>query len=283
MKKFLTTLSILTSLFLFSCQKESDFSNGNGGGGSTSGTMLVKMVSKNGSDSVVTVYEYNAGKKLINEKTVGMSGGIDEGNEVRYYRNSSGIVTRYVQINSNFVMAGIDSVTTFVHYNTSSLRYTSTVQEISLLGFSVLDSMVFVYDGSGKVVHSDLYQSIPLAGGGYDLTEKFKYTYAASGNITQYDIYDETSGADDLVATVRYTFDTKTSPLIFNNEAFAIGHPDWISVNNGTKVEFTDVSDPSNNQTIAFTYTYNNSNMPATGVSTQNPGAVVSNITYYYQ
>jgi hypothetical protein len=285
MKQILITLSILTTIFLFSCQKEGDFSNGNGGsgGGGTSGTLLVKTVSKTGSDSVVTVYTYNSNKKLINEKRVGMSAGIDEGNEYRYYRNASGIITRYVQINAVLATSGIDSVTTIVHYNASSSRYTSTVQEISLSGFSVLDSSVFVYDANGKVIRSDLYQSIPLSGSGYDLTEKLKYTYAANGNISQYDIYDASSGTDDLIATVKYTFDTKTNPLILNGEAFAIGHPDWVSVNNGTNVEIIDITDPSNNQTIIFTYTYNNANRPVTAVSTQNPGAIVRNYTFYYQ
>jgi len=287
MRSFIA-LCLLCCLLLFSCQKEADFSNnnnnnnGNAGGGSTSGTLLVKTVTKEGSDSAITVYTYNSGKKIIDEKSVGIIGGIDMGNEFRYYRNSSGIITSYTQINALFAMSGLDSVTTTVHYSTSSSKYTSTVQEISLYGFSVMDSSVFVYDGSGKIIRSDIYQSIPLTGIDYELTEKIKYTYA-NGNISQYDFYDATGGTDDLIATRKSTYDTKTNPLQLNNEAFAIGRPDFISANNGTKVEFIDVNDPTSNQTITFTYTYNSNNRPITATSTQNPGAGIRTYKFYYQ
>jgi len=287
--RIIIALFTLASVFLFSCQKEVDYANGNnnsggggGGGGGTQGTTLVKTVSKNGTDSVVTVYTYNANKKLINEKITGKSQGIDVSNEYKYYRNASGIITRYVQINATLAAQGIDSVTTMVNYNSSSSRYTSTVSLITYSGFTVLDSTVFVYDGSGKVTESDLYLGIPLLGS-YDLAVKFKYVYAANGNISQYDIYDLTSGTEEHVATTKNTFDTKTSPIIFNNEAFAIGHPDWVSVNNATKVELLDLTDPTNNYTMAITYTYNGTNRPATSVNTTMPGSIVDNVTYYYQ
>lgn len=284
--RIIIALSALASIFLFSCQKEVDYANGNnnsggGGGGGAQGTTLVKTVSKNGSDSVVTVYTYNGNKKLINEKITGKSQGIDVSNEYKYYRNASGIITRYVQINADLVAQGIDSVTTIVNYNSSSSRYTSTVSTITYSGFTVLDSTVFLYDAGGKVIESDLYLGIPLLGG-YDLAVKFKYMYA-NGNISQYDIYDLTSGTEEHIATTKYTFDAKTSPIIFNNEAFAIGHPDWVSVNNATKVELLDLTDPTNNYTIAIAYAYNSANRPATSVNTTTPGNIVDNVTYYYQ
>ena len=272
------------SSILYSCQKEIDFANGNtGGGGSTSGTLLVKTVSKSGSDSVVTVYTYDGNKRIMNEKSVGMTQGFNAGNEFRYYRNAAGIITHYVQINANLVTSGIDSVTTIVHYNSASARYSSTVSEISFAGFSVLDSTVFIYDANGKVIESDLYLGIPFVGG-YDLSDKFKYTYAGNGNITKYDTYDLTSGTEDLIATTKYTYDAKTSALSLpNTEAFAIGFPDQVAVNNATKVEILDLTNPSNNYTIDMTFAYNSNNRPATGVSTQTPGSIVNNLTYYYQ
>jgi hypothetical protein len=282
------TLSILCSIFLFSCQKEADFSNNNsnnngGGGGTTSGSMLVKTVSKNGSDSVVTIYTYNSSKKLINQKITGMEQGIDETNEYRYYRNSSGILTHYVQINATLAGVGIDSATTFVHYNTSSSRYTSTVSALSYAGIDVLDSTFFVYDGSGKIIREDIYQGIPSLNLPYTISLKYKYSYSSNGNISQIDVDDLSSGTEDLVATLKYTYDTKTSPLILDNEAFAIGHADWVATNNAIKSEFVDVTDPSNNITIIGAYTYNSSNKPLTSIVTQNPGAIVRNVSFYYQ
>ena len=69
MKIFLVILST-GSLFLFSCQKERDFANRNNGGngGNSAGGLLVIMVQKTGSDSIVTTYGYDANKKIINLK-----------------------------------------------------------------------------------------------------------------------------------------------------------------------------------------------------------------------
>jgi hypothetical protein len=291
MRKIFAALPVLVSIILFSCQKEVSFNNGNGsgggtGGGGTTGNTLVKTVAKTGTDSVVTIYTYNANKKLINQKITGMQQGVDLGNEYRYYRNASGIITTYTQINPNLVQVGIDSVTTIIHYDAVSGRYTSTVAELSLFGFSVTDSTELVYDAAGKVIRTDVYQSIPLIGG-YDISLRVKYTYAANGNITQLDMYDATSGTDDLATTIKYSFDAKTSALNVNamfaklSEAFAIGHGDWVSVNNATKVEIIDAATPANNQTSTITYTYNSNNRPSAGVNTR--GSVVDNLTYYYQ
>src|SRR6266516_1664263 len=98
--KISITLSILTSIFLFSCQKEADLSrtNGSGNGGvvTGTGTRLVKMVQKIGSDSLVTIYSYNGNNKLINLKKTGID---DQGDfvdrEYHYHRNASGIITDY--------------------------------------------------------------------------------------------------------------------------------------------------------------------------------------------
>jgi hypothetical protein len=292
MKKILF-LFPLAAIVLFSCEKEIDFINagGSGGEGSTSGNTLVKTVSKTGTDSIVTIYTYNAAKKLVNEKMTGMSGTFNAANEVRYYRNASGVLTHFVQINPNLVMAGIDSVTTYVHYNTSTSRYTSTVAELSLFGFSVLDSTALVYDAGGKVIRTDLYQSLPLITPGYELSAKTQYTHAANGNITQLDLstHDPATGTDDPVSTIKYIFDTKTSALnaaaMFStlNEVFAIGHGDWISVNNATKIEIIDIATPANNQSSTVTYTYNSSNRPVAGVNTRSPGGIIDNLSFYYQ
>src|SRR5204863_455637 len=120
-----------------------------------------------------------------------------------------------------------------------------------------------------------------------DLSLKVKYIYAANGNVTQVDTYDATSGTDVLATTIKYTFDAKTSALNVNamfaklSEAFAIGHGDWVSVNNANKVEIIDVTTPANNQTSTVVYTYNTGNRPVTGVNTR--GTVVDNLFYYYQ
>jgi len=281
MKTNLAVLLLLLSVMLFSCQKEVDFVNGNGGG-NASGNKLVRSVSKEGTDSVVTVYTYNSTGKLINVKSTGISGGQDAGNEYRYYRNGSGIITRSVQINPNLVTAGIDSVVTIVHYANS--RYTSNVFSLSLFGFTVNDSTLHVYDGSGKVIRDEDYQEL-VGVQPYELTAKTLYTYDAAGNVTKIEIYshDASTNSDDLVATLKYTFDNKTAAITYGADAAAMAQVDLSSVNNVTKAEFLDATDPTNNFTLDFTYNFNSSNKPATGTSTQTPGGTLRNLSFYYQ
>lgn len=283
MRKNNFALLFLLAFIFASCQKEIDWGINNGGG--TSGTTLVKTVSKETVDSAVTVYSYDVNKRLINVKITGKSQGTDVGNEERIYRNAAGVITSMTQINNMLLAAGIDSTVTRINSSTSPDRYSSKISSISLFGFSVMDSVLLLYNAAGKVIEEDTYQAIPLLSQPYELTLKVKYTYDAAGNITQTDTYshDVTTGADDLATTIKYTFDSKTAAITLNSDAFAIGHPDWVSINNASKVEITSPTTPAANRTLNIVYTYNSNNRPKTGVNTQTPGPVVSNLTYYYQ
>lgn len=283
MRKNNFALLFLLAFIFASCQKEIDWGINNGGG--TSGTTLVKTVSKETVDSAVTVYSYDVNKRLINVKITGKSQGTDVGNEERIYRNAAGVITSMTQINNMLLAAGIDSTVTRINSSTSPDRYSSKISSISLFGFSVMDSVLLLYNAAGKVIEEDTYQAIPLLSQPYELTLKVKYTYDAAGNITQTDTYshDATTGADDLATTIKYTFDSKTAAITLNSDAFAIGHPDWVSINNASKVEITSPTTPAANRTLNIVYTYNSNNRPKTGVNTQTPGPVVSNLTYYYQ
>ena len=283
MKNYLLLCAL--ALLLFSCQKEIEFDFGNGGGGGGGGAkdgLLIKAVSRSGTDSIVASYTYDGSKRLLSEKVIGNSQAIDVGSDLRIIRNGAGIITGLVQKAAAFQQAGIDSVITKVYYSQGTSRYIATASEISLFGFTVKDSTVLVYDGSSKVIREDMYQSDPLAGN-YVLSFKTEYSSAANGNLDSFKQYDLTSGTPDLVATVTYTYDTKVNPLQLNSEAFIIGRPVFISANNVGVAQFDDITDPANNITITNTYTYNSFNKPSTGFSTQNPGNMVSDNTFYYQ
>ena len=268
------------ALFLFSCQKEIEFDFGNGGGGPRDG-LLIKAVSKSGADSIVINYTYDGSKRLLREKIVGNSEGINVGSDLRIIRNGAGIITGLVQKSDALQQAGIDSIVTKVYYSQGTSRYTSTLSEISLFGFTVKDSTVLVYDGSAKIIREDIYQSEPLTGI-YVLSFKTEYTFV-NGNLDLIKQFDLSGGVSNHVATITYTYDTKVNLLWLNNEAFIIGNPVLISGNNTGTAQFEDVTDPLNNITITNTYTYNSFNKPLTGVTTQNPGNMVSDNSFYYQ
>lgn len=285
-----STLLILSIILLslVSCQKEIDWATGSGTGGgstSTSGDLLVKTEAKNGSETVTTVYTYNANKKLINEKITGTSQGMNVGNEVKYYRNAAGILTRYTQINPNLVAAGIDSVVNYVNYNTTTSRYTSYVNDLTLAGFTVRDSVAIIYNAAGKVIQTEQYQKVPLLGPDYDISVRIKYTYDATGNIIQQDFFsvDPVTLTEGAVSIIKYTYDAKVAAIKFDNEAFVIGKGENVSAGNVTKADFIDVGTPANGFVLTNVFNYNSTNRPSTCVSTKEPGAVVNNVTYTYQ
>ena len=151
----------------------------------------------------------------------------------------------------------------------------------------VLLAMQMIYSQTKNKTADALFDKMYYieAAKSYELSIKTMYTYDAAGNIKQFDLYshDVTTSTDDLISTVVYTFDNKTAAISYGADAIGVGQPDLIAVNNILKAQITDVSDPANNQTIDFTYTYNSNNRPVTGTSTLTPGGSVKNISFYYQ
>jgi hypothetical protein len=284
------TLFFFTSIILFSCQKEADFANrttnggsgGGGGGGNTSGTLLVKMVQKTGSDSLVTTYEYDSNGKLIRLRQTGIDDQGDQVNrEYHYHRNASGIITDISIIDAELLALGIDSIKTIVHY--SSSKYTSYLLNINILGFILRDSSAFVHDATGKIIGENVYESPSGSGNDYYLSGKANYSYSG-GNISQKDIHDlDISGAETFSATVKISYDTKTNSMHFDNESFVMDHAEWISVNNITSEQSSDSNGPADDQTVTVTYNYNSNDKPVTSITTVMPDNTIVNTSFYYQ
>ena len=272
----IATLITALSLFLVSCQKEIDWSSG------MESALLIKMTQKTGSDSAVINFTYDGSKRLIMEKTVGMSQGINVGNELKIVRNGSGIITKTIQKSEAFITAGIDSVETIYHYNTTTNRYTAAVFQITLFGFTVTDSATFTYDGNGNIITAEHFQQLPPLP--YFQSLKQEYTYSA-GNLVQMkqSVYDPPGGMYELISTFNYTYDSKKSPLIIGKEAIVLNRTGFFGNNNATRAAFIDATDPANNFTTDFDYSYDLSSKPLTAVSTMTPPGTVSNITYFYQ
>ena len=274
-------------VLLFSCQKEVHFANGNNGGpaGASLDVLLIKTVEKSGSDSVVNTYAYDDRGRLSSFKNVGTDyQGNDLNLEYHIHRNSSGIITDYSMIDPSLFPVGIDSVRTIVH--SSGSRYTSYVINITVPGFELLDSAVFIYDGAGRVIGENDYQSPSATGQDYYLMGKITYSYSANGNLNSfvYNEYNQLGSNIYSYSTSNIVYDSKINPLHFGNEAFVLGYyPEWFSSNNITSKQTSDSVDPSDDQSIATTYTYNNSGRPETSVTTVMPGNTVINTAYYYQ
>jgi hypothetical protein len=277
----------LITVFLFSCQKEVNWittGNNSGGGSNTTGILLTKMVLKTGLDSMVYTYGYNASKKIISMKQEGIDDqGDDVNNEYHYHRNASGMVTDYSIISPDLVFYGIDSITVIVHSNSS--RYTSYVINVNIPGYILLDSSSFVYNSSGKIIGEDLYESPSGDGSDYYLAEKVNYSYTTRGDLSSLEIHDfDQSGTETFTAsTFNINYDSKVNPIYAGNEGFALGQLSWVSPNNVVSQQLQDSNGSVDDQSVTFTYTYNNNDRPQTCVINVMPDNTVTNISYYYQ
>jgi len=274
------TLSVLTIL-LFSCQKERDLASKENSGNDATGTRLVKMVTKNGTDSAVHIYSYNSSGKLIDMTTTGIDQGDVLFNEETIARNSKGIIQKIIFKDEQLIQSGVDSFIINVHYDESLSQYTSRVDIIDY-GFEIWrDSVTFSYDANGEMVTLTYFTDNGT--GSYHPGGKADYTYAGN-NMATVKLFSYNSGAYEEDFTVTSEYDAKTSPLILGNEAFIIdyqGLGGYYSSNNFTKQTATYPSDPT--ETYTSTYTYNSSNLPATSTTHSQPDNATYSSTYFYQ
>lgn len=280
MKNLLTAVLGILCLCLISCQKEVDdtLSNNGGNNGGTSSTKLTKTVQKLGGDSLVTLYRYNSSGRITGVDMVGVDAGQPYDYYLTYVRNSSGIIQKQIIKSTELVQFGIDSIVSVVSYDAANNRYKSGVSNLSLMGIPIADSVVFQYDGTGKLVTEIDYTDV---GFGYLPSWKRLYTYNGNNlGIEKYYSFDINTNNYTLEYTTTYEYDTKINPLQFVSEAPVLNLDPFYSANNTTKLSYV-ASDPADNFVSTVSYTYNSSNRPLTDVTTT--GSDVTTTTYYYQ
>ena len=272
----LSTLSAITVL-LFSCQKEGDSNSRT----DSTGTRLVKMVTKNGTDSAVHIYSYNSSEQLVDMTTTGTDQGDVLFNQETIVRNSKGVIQQIIFKDEQLIQSGVDSFLINVHYDESLSRYTSRAATIDY-GFAIWrDSVIFSYDANGRMTTVSNFTDNGT--GTYHTGGKGEYTYAGN-NMATAKVFSYNAGVYEEDFTLTIEYDTKTSPLILGNEAFVIDYQGigaYYSSNNYTKQTATYPIDPT--ETYTTTYTYNSTNLPATSVSQLQPGNETYSSTYFYQ
>ena len=282
MRKWLFLIPVFT-IVVVSCQKEIDWGLGNS---IDSNKMLVKISSKTGaSDSTIIEYSYDANKRIIREKTSGSAGGQDLTNDFVINRNASGIITTTVQKAAALIAAGVDSVVTRYNYSTASSRYTSSIFELTISGFTVTDSAVFSYDANGKITGDAHY--LVIVGIPFPPFIALKNTYTYTGANLVSVAQDATTAPPPAplspFSMQAYTMDTKKNPLIIGNEAIVLTRTGLFNANNPTKVVFTDLTGGGADFTMDYTYKYNSSNKPDSSYGTRTPGGAVTATKYFYQ
>ena len=282
MKKNRITFFCLIVLVFASCQKEIDW--GIGGNGAAADKLLVKLISKTGLDSSITTYTYNSAKQLTGETKTGVSGTTSLDADLKIYRNSSGIIQKTVQVAAALLANGIDSVVTRFNYNLALSRYSSAVFGVTVSGTNVIDSIVYTYDGSGKIESDAHYLKASILPPVLNL--KNQYTYSADGlNLTAtQQLASTTLGGSLSQSTVQtFTFDTKKNPLVIKQEAIVLLRTGLFNAQNPLKTIVTNTSDPTTDYTMDYVYKYTTAGKPDSSYATRTPGATITASKYFYQ
>ncbi|MBK8299681.1 MAG: hypothetical protein IPK90_04335 [Chitinophagaceae bacterium] len=282
MRKLVVMLSAIT-VSIISCQKEIDW-----GLATPANLLLVKINSHTGTDSSLVEYFYDAAKRLVREKTTGISGGQSLNSELVINRNVSGVILTTVQKADALVATGIDSILTKYNYNTATSRYTSSIFDLPIPGFAVTDSTVYTYDAAGKIITDAHYLKItglpiPLPP---VLSLKNNYTYSASGSnleMQQQDAATTPGGPLSPFSTQTYTFDLKVNPLKNPTEAVLLIRSSLYNANNIAKTVVTNTASPANDYTMDYTYKYNTAGKPDSSYGTRTPGGAITGTKYFYQ
>jgi hypothetical protein len=282
MKNISVFVFIISCLILFSCRKKTDDGDEEGS------SLLVKTVQIYNSgplSTLVTNYLYDTSKRLIEKKSDLLY--------LRIYRNEEGIITHTVHLAADRPHL-MGYVYRRYNYSLPENRYTSSICNDTTLGTIYSDSTQYLYDNEGRLSSSRSFGStLPSP---YSLRWQEDYTYSASGNrllSLRQSIYNPSTGTLNMAWEWNYTYDTQINPLHLYEHYEAIlmrlyefnrsPHGELFSMNNIQQMDFIDINIPSNSLTTTITYTYDPSGRPVSAVVTENPSAVVSNITYYYQ
>jgi len=273
--RILITL-VVAAVLVSSCKKEQDSVNGGGG---NNNTRLIKMVGKSGQDSSVSEFTYNASGRIVGFKLSGAESGSPLDLRLTYLRNSSDIIQKQILKSNDLGALGLDSIVTIVNYDAGNNRYKNAVSVVTLFGFAIKDSIVFQYDGTGRLSSEIDYTD---AGSGMEPSSKIEYTYAGNNLAGEkhYD-YDNGTASFQLTDGATYEYDSKINPLQFAPDAAVLNMNPFYSANNITKTTYVDATDASNNYVSNDTYTYTSTNRPATSTSTT--GSTSTTTNYYYQ
>ena len=270
---------IVIAIGISACQKEIDW-----GKGQFADQLLMKIRSLTGSDTTVINFTYDAQRRLILESTTGVSSGTSLNGTLRVNRNSAGIILTTTQISDLLVSAGVDSLVTTFYYNSANSKYTAAASLLDIGGFTLTDSVVFVYDATGKISSDKHLFVTGLISPFEALSNAYSYSSTGSNLLSIVQSAPIAPGLPPVpVSTQTFNYDGKQSPLVLKNEAILLMRYNFFSANNNSKLDFVDQTDPTNNYNINSTYKYNFVSKPDSSTSTQSNTGAVTVSKYYYQ
>jgi hypothetical protein len=264
MYRFSTCYIALVSLFFFSCGKEQSVEKKiqepiDSTDIPVSGTLLIREVSRqNGAaDSTVLTFGYDAQKKITKMKTSqeGMGNQIYANEELRFYRNSNGVVERFVD-HVTYYNAGLDpdSVVYIVHHNDQG-KFTYAIRTLHSSNWNDgRDSLVYGYNDKGLI---SLFQAFSLGDdGNYFESHRSQYTYDARNNVTVFTIlFRDDANSTDPAQVFNFEYDDKVSTVNFGNDSCIPGLYLTGLASSSNMVKLEEIG--GENQSSTYNYTYN--------------------------
>lgn len=281
MKKNNLILFCLLALVFASCQKEIDWSTGTSGG--SNGDLLVKahQITIATNDTNVLTFQWDASKKLLKYTSAGKVNGTLTDITHTITRLGDGNIQRIVS-KSSLTAGFLDSTVYIPFYQAASsqLKYVIDTQ-YTLLG-PILDSSVYVYNGSGQVTSKETFTDFL---GFVVPSGKETYVYDANGSITTISNYSYNGATYDLAATSTHTFSNHKSAVTLKEESFIILGAANASPKEVTKLVTNAVSSGTTYTSTFSAQQYNSNDRPtqaSLGVMPQPPGYNMK-LIYYYQ
>jgi RHS Repeat len=285
MRILISTL-IFSCLFLFSCQKEVNFSNtsgGNGNGGSTSGDLLIKAleITVATHDTNVVTFQWDTNKRLLVYKSAGNVNGTATDIIYTISRLSDGKISK-ILAESSLTGGFVDSIVYIPAYLAASSRLSYVIDtEFTIVG-PIIDSSAYLYNAAGMVssreIFTDFFGSVSASG-------KEAYVYDANGNVTTITDYSpDGAGGYDVSSTTTSTYDSHKNAVTLAEESYIVLGAANTSKNNPV----TQVTNAAGGTSYTGTFSqqqFNSFNRPtqsSLSVMPQPPGYNVK-LLYYYQ
>lgn len=289
--KILQTIQVLMmTAFLFSCGKEQsvekkvqepvDSTDIPG-----AGTLLIRQVSRGdgAADSTVVTFNYDAQKRITKIKTSqeGKGSQIYANEELRFYRNSNGVVERFVDYVTYFNNGqDPDSVVYIMHLNSQS-KFMYAIRTLYSSNWDESrDSLVYGYNDKGLI---SLFQAFSLGDDDdYFESHRSQYTYDDRGNLTVFNIlFRDDANSTDPPQIFNYEYDDNASAANFGTDAFITGLNLEGLCSPSNLVKLKEIG--GDNQTVTFTSTYNSNHQPAVTIAKDLVNNITGTIKYYYQ
>ncbi len=289
MKNIFSVLATISLLLLVSCSKEKSIDSTDpdapvqpGTGSPTTGSLLVKGVMTEGSDSIVTTYKYdNKGWMIGQTVTSNMANFINVDFDIT--RQNDGKISAYKYSSAEFEALGVESVNYKLQYDAGKNQYVNKVMAFEAQGIEIKDSTVYIYNAQNQITKTERFLRNPFTLE-YLKTTIQEYYYNSGGDMAKSLIYYFDEDQNDFLLFVdnTYEYDDNVNPLQLGAEAIILETDNLYGSHNVKKETVIYPDEPSNNRSLSASFTYNGEKKPVASTVTDDVSGGTFAFNYYY-